>query len=572
MLFDRIYSMLLSIEDISTVLNSGDGEIEILIKPENRMKWAYFNEKVEDEIPMLGIVVEEAKLRYLFPLDRHQKELAIKKFEEILEKKYYLIEKPPAVTLTIICKVTNLCNLDCKYCYDRPFRDKLGHNRNLTLEELDKLLDMATRHAEEVDWIFHGGEPTLVGADYYRKFFSDIVPKYPYAKFDFAIQTNGTLLDREWFELSKETGLNIGSSYSAKSEDHRHTKNDNESVKKGENIFDVIPKLKQAKEMDLDIGVIDVVTKSNMPDMIGRYEFYKAEKIDVAFNNVEETGEAENFSFIFKTGKEKRFYLESATEYFTYWLNDKDENCINERYAAMYAQLLLTGECGTCNFGCECQTRWIGVNSNGDIYPCDRPLGEKYRIGNLNDFTSFVEVFATEKYKRFIDERYHKKQNYCSKCFVRSYCKSGCPLVDIDKHDSAAFPNRYSCTMMKLNLTAMYRALMNTDIESCNNFMKEFITANTCVLPKEIPEVLKKMGLDNCFPNLQWDSSSGKLNSTEFQLFRAFNTPDAENRLTGEVYEIGKCEEEAEAMGSEDRLSRVVELFEEKYKDIIRDF
>ena len=90
---------------------------------------------------------------------------------------------------------------------------------------------MTTRHARAVDWIFHGGEPSLVGLDYYRKIFSDIIPKYPYAEFDFAMQTNGTLLNKEWFEFAKEVGLNIGSSYSAKSEEHRETKEDNESVK-----------------------------------------------------------------------------------------------------------------------------------------------------------------------------------------------------------------------------------------------------------------------------------------------------------------------------------------------------
>lgn len=568
MKFDRIYSKLLSIPDISTVINGNEGEVEIRIKPENKLKWAYFTEHVEEEIPLMGVISTDTRVRFLFPEDETVRDAAIETFRKLLDKKYYLIEKPPTEKITVICKITNLCNLDCQYCYDRPFRDKIGHNKKLTLEEIDKVLDMTTRHARAVDWIFHGGEPSLVGLDYYRKIFSDIIPKYPYAEFDFAMQTNGTLLNKEWFEFAKEVGLNIGSSYSAKSEEHRETKEDNESVKNNESIFDVIPKIKEAKEMDYHIGVIDVVTKENMPMMIERYEFYKKEGLSVSFNQVEETGEAENYDFIFRSGKDKRFYLDAATDYFAYWLNDKE--CIDDRYASMYAEMLLTGNCGTCNYGCECLTKWFGINSNADIYPCDRPLGEKYRMGNLHDFNSIVEIFDTPQYKNFIDERHEKKNNYCSNCIAKNYCSGGCPLVDIDKHDSAAIPNYYSCTMMKLNLTAMFRALMRTDIDKCNHLIRDFIVANSCVLPNEIPLLLKALNLEDKLSGYNFSSKTAKLNSKEFELFKIFNSPEHEERLEPCVWGLSDCEEPAKQKDAEKRLSEVIRLLEERYKEIVR--
>ena len=108
MKFDRIYSKLLSIPDISTVINGKEGEVEIRIKPENKLKWAYFTEHVEEEIPLMGVISTDTRVRFLFPEDETVRDAAIETFKKLLDKKYYLIEKTPTEKITVICKITNL--------------------------------------------------------------------------------------------------------------------------------------------------------------------------------------------------------------------------------------------------------------------------------------------------------------------------------------------------------------------------------------------------------------------------------------------------------------------------------
>ena len=64
----------------------------------------------------------------------------------------------------LLVKPTHGCNLDCQYCYDKPFRTKFG-NKVMSFEIVRHILDLATKHAKNISWIWHGGEPTIVGIE-----------------------------------------------------------------------------------------------------------------------------------------------------------------------------------------------------------------------------------------------------------------------------------------------------------------------------------------------------------------------------------------------------------------------
>jgi uncharacterized protein len=77
----------------------------------------------------------------------------------------------PETTLQIIIKVSKLCNLRCRYCDEYPH---LGDRSAMSLEQLEAMyLNLrdyfaARERPPALQMIWHGGEPLLQPADFYR--------------------------------------------------------------------------------------------------------------------------------------------------------------------------------------------------------------------------------------------------------------------------------------------------------------------------------------------------------------------------------------------------------------------
>ena len=84
----------------------------------------------------------------------------------------------------VIAKPTKSCNADCSYCSAPP--DGAGQ---WSLEDFKTIVDRLQGNlTPKVDWIWHGGEPMLMGPDFFRA-----CAEYADAqgvKLNFAIQTN----------------------------------------------------------------------------------------------------------------------------------------------------------------------------------------------------------------------------------------------------------------------------------------------------------------------------------------------------------------------------------------------
>ncbi|HSP86492.1 MAG TPA: radical SAM protein, partial [Ignavibacteriaceae bacterium] len=107
-----------------------------------------------------------------------------------------------------------ICNLACKYCFYTP-KKKLYPNENLRMS--DKILqEYVKQYIEaikipEVTFAWQGGEPTLMGIDFFRKAikFQNQYKKEGMKIYN-TIQTNGTLLNDEWCHLFLENNFLVG--------------------------------------------------------------------------------------------------------------------------------------------------------------------------------------------------------------------------------------------------------------------------------------------------------------------------------------------------------------------------
>ena len=118
---------------------------------------------------------------------------------------FHLMAKPTGAT----------CNLDCDYCFFLSKEMLYPGSRFRMAEDLQETylrqLFEAHRNAPEVVVAWQGGEPTLMGLDFFRRSV-EIVDGLcrPGQQVLHTIQTNGTLLNDEWGAFLAGNGFLVG--------------------------------------------------------------------------------------------------------------------------------------------------------------------------------------------------------------------------------------------------------------------------------------------------------------------------------------------------------------------------
>ena len=121
----------------------------------------------------------------------------------------------------------SVCNLECHYCYYLKKEDLYGKGESFRMPD-DILEEYIVQHidaspAPVISFSWHGGEPTVLGLDYFRKIVA-LQRKHqpPGRRISNGIQTNGTLLDEEWCRFLAAEGFAVGLSLDGPKELHDH--------------------------------------------------------------------------------------------------------------------------------------------------------------------------------------------------------------------------------------------------------------------------------------------------------------------------------------------------------------
>ena len=111
----------------------------------------------------------------------------------------------------LIKPVSSLCNMKCNYCFyhdeskNREFYFKGIMNDDTINNIIEKALEFSQNY---INFAFQGGEPTLAGINYFKKFINKVKEKnIGNKKISYSIQTNGLLIDKEWAKFLKENNF-----------------------------------------------------------------------------------------------------------------------------------------------------------------------------------------------------------------------------------------------------------------------------------------------------------------------------------------------------------------------------
>ena len=170
------------------------------------------------------------------------------------------------------------CNLACSYCF---FLDKELLYPNSNFRMSDEVLETYIRQlieshrSPQVTVAWQGGEPTLMGVDFYRRAIA-YQDKYrkPGMTFENTMQTNGTLLDDEWCQFFKENNFLIGISIDGP----RHLHDTYRVDKGGKGTFDKVMRgLRLLQKHDVEYNILVTVNQNNADYPLEVYRFLRDE-------------------------------------------------------------------------------------------------------------------------------------------------------------------------------------------------------------------------------------------------------------------------------------------------------
>ncbi len=341
------------------------------------------------------------------------------------------MDKQKKFPISAVIKPTKACNLRCTYCYEK---DKTG--KKMSDSTLEKVISQVIEYNYQIcraqgydkslsEFIWHGGEPLLMGKEFYRKV-RDLQRKYT-EKYDEhiirnGIQTNLTLLNQEYLDFLKNEGFALGSSVDGTKEMHDSTR----VYKKGRGTFDdvmgSVNLIKRNNPKD-NLGVIVVLTKDKIDRLEELYFFFKSNQINFEVNYPAIVGDAvKNRDSLEVSPKE---WGEAINKLFDLWFYDTTEPFIEIPLLTKYAVGAITGVISYCSFSGTCRDRYISIDPGGDIYPCGKFGSEaQFKLGNIN--TDSLEQVMNGEVQRHLASRSVEKIEECKECEYKKICNAGC--------------------------------------------------------------------------------------------------------------------------------------------------
>jgi uncharacterized protein len=355
--------------------------------------------------------------------------------------------------LSMLIKPTSsACNLNCDYCFYLDIGEKRGDTnpKFMTKAEARFIIDRAFDQVEEnghIAFNFQGGEPSLMGLDFYEDFLSYAKSKEKNLTLSFTLQTNGLLLDEKWAKFLKENNFLVGLSIDGDQKTHNSYRKDKKNNKTYEKV------LKTKKIFDkykVEYNVLTVLTKELSKEPKALYGFVRDEKIKYLqiIPCLDDFGTETPYSI------KPRDYYEFHKEVFNQWIKDLDEGIyISIKIFDDIVNFILYGRLGFCGMGGFCTNQNV-IESDLSIYPCDFYALDSYKLGNLKD-DDFDHLYQTKELLEFISKS-EKTYEACKTCPLKNYCKGGCrrmknAMYVEDKGDFCAYREIFHLVLVNID-------------------------------------------------------------------------------------------------------------------------
>ena len=350
---------------------------------------------------------------------------------------------PPAFHL--LAKPTGaVCNLDCSYCFflskEMLYPGSRFRMADELLEEYLRQLIESHSRVPEVTIAWQGGEPTLMGLDFFRRSV-ELANRYlrPGQRAVYTIQTNATLLDDHWAAFFEEYDFLVGVSIDGPRELHDAYRVD----KGGKGSFGkVVRGLDALRAAGVEWNALTTIHAANADRGRDVYRFLRdeLEARFIQFIPIIErvaVGEAEAWT----SWRDRPLYMQQGDEVtsrsvtadqYGRFLIDVFEEWVRRDVGEVYVQMFdvalanWVGEPPSLCVHSETCGLALALEHTGDVYSCDHFVEPEHKLGNIR-MTHLLDLVDSPQQRQFGLDKRETLPQYCLDCDVRFACHGGCP-------------------------------------------------------------------------------------------------------------------------------------------------
>ena len=338
-----------------------------------------------------------------------------------------------------------LCNLNCAYCFylEKQALFGSGESYRMSDEVLSKFVAnyIISQPTPVVEFVWQGGEPSLMGLDFYRRAVEYQRPYRNLKTINNSFQTNGTLLTDEWCAFFKEHNFFVGLSLDGPEVIHDRYR----YLRSGKGTFkEVMRGLRLLQKHGVEYNILAGVAKETAYRPLEVYKFFKEQGIEfIQFTPIIERvpdKNAEKFGLQLALPaaldhKELNTQVTSWTvepEPYGDFLIAVYEEWVRQDVGKIFVmnfEWALNAWIGNpspvCIFAQQCG-RAVAVEHNGDVYACDHYVYPEYRLGNILT-ENLGQLIESSVARGFGPHKENTLPRWCRECEVLKACWGGCP-------------------------------------------------------------------------------------------------------------------------------------------------
>ncbi len=332
------------------------------------------------------------------------------------------------------------CNIDCAYCFYKGRDASVGTGRQrMSGEVLETLVrDYMKLGFPVVGFAWQGGEPTLMGVDFFAKAV-ELQKKHgtPGQQVSNTLQTNGILLDDTWCRFFHDNKFLLGISIDGPKEFHDRYRVDHS----GAGTFErVMRGIQACKRHQVEFSALVLLNNVNVEHPQELFDFLVENELTyIQFIPCVErdpaTGRPADFSI---TPKQ---YGDFLCRLFDLWyeygpakLNIRDFDSLLTHY--------VMGNHTICAYSKQC-AGFVVIEHSGDAFCCEFFVEPQWRLGNILETP--IEKLAGDRKKRAFGRN---KEKLCDKCLVCRHlaiCRGGCMKDRARWNDDEGTRESYFC-------------------------------------------------------------------------------------------------------------------------------
>jgi uncharacterized protein len=378
--------------------------------------------------------------------------------------------------LHVIAKpIGPICNLRCAYCFYLKKENLYpkGEQWKMPDETVEayvrQYIEAQPEVVEEIDFAFQGGEPTLMGLEFFRRVVELQKQHTPPGKrIHNSLQTNGVLLDDEWCAFLREHNFLVGLSIDGPVNLHNKYRRDAQ----GRGTFDQVTRaMRRLFRHGVEFNALVCVSRANGDHPLRVYRFLRdagiqfiqfipiveplgdvpAEggpadaKRDATSESKPEAKpeskpdaksqskpdaksqskpEARPESLVSPRSVLPRQFGRFLIGVFDEWV----ERDVGRVFVRDFDQALAawTGVgASLCVYTKECG-RATAIEHNGDLYSCDHFVDPEHKLGNIHE-APIAELANLPRQEQFGRDKWEKLPGCCRRCDVLFACHGACP-------------------------------------------------------------------------------------------------------------------------------------------------